>query len=136
MIIRDLRVTEENRAQTAARGIEEIRPVPLDLPVLQHVEGQPVPVETQAGFEVADHHYGMMDSSGHHSTGPAARHHYDLEFPCPRLRSSRLTRFHCPGTGQGITRVRGQAFSVTVGTCLVKHTKPNDVVRGTGIEER
>jgi hypothetical protein len=67
VIIRDLRVTEENRAQTAAGSIEEIRPVPLDLPVLQHVEGQPVPVETQAGFEVADHHYGMMDSSGHHS---------------------------------------------------------------------
>ena len=44
---------------------EQIRPVTLNLPVLQQIQTEPVPVEAQAGLEVADHHHGMMNSSGH-----------------------------------------------------------------------
>jgi hypothetical protein len=46
-------------------GIEQVRPVALNVPVLQQVQAEPVPVEAQAGFQVADHDYGMMNSSGH-----------------------------------------------------------------------
>ena len=46
-----------------------VRPVALNVPVLQQVQADPVPVEAQAGVEVADHHHGMMNSSGHSTRG-------------------------------------------------------------------
>ncbi len=33
------------------------------------VQADAVPVEAQAGFEVADHHDGMMNASGHSTRG-------------------------------------------------------------------
>ncbi len=49
----------------SAGRTKQIRPVTLNLPVLQQIQAEPVPVEAQAGLEVADHHHGMMNSSGH-----------------------------------------------------------------------
>lgn len=57
-------------ARTPAAGrVEQIRPVALNVPVLQQVQADPVPVEAQAGFEIADHHNGMMNASGHSTRG-------------------------------------------------------------------
>jgi hypothetical protein len=36
----------------AAGRVEQIRPIALNLPVLQQVQADPVPVEAQAGIEV------------------------------------------------------------------------------------
>jgi hypothetical protein len=65
VVVRDSRVAEEDRSQAATGGVEETRPVTLDLPVLQQVEAEPVPVEAQAGVEVADDHHGMMNGCRH-----------------------------------------------------------------------
>ena len=56
-------------ARAAARRVEQIRPVALNVPVLQQVQADPVPVEAKAGFEIADHHHGMMNASGHSTRG-------------------------------------------------------------------
>ena len=53
----------------AAGRVEQIRPVALNVPVLQQVQADPVPVEAQAGFEIADRHDGMMNASGHSTRG-------------------------------------------------------------------
>src|SRR5712691_1889670 len=62
-------VAEEDRAHPAAGRVEQIRPVALNVPVLQQVQADAVPVEAQAGFEIADHHHGMMNASGHSTRG-------------------------------------------------------------------
>src|SRR5215472_14902063 len=53
----------------AAGRVEQFRPVTLHAPVIQQVQAEAVPVEVQASVEVADHHHGMMNASGH-STHP------------------------------------------------------------------
>ena len=62
-----------SRRKTARRPVagrvKQIWPVVLGLPVLQQVEAESVPVEAQAGLEVADHHDGMMNASGHRTGG-------------------------------------------------------------------
>jgi hypothetical protein len=63
------RVAEEDRARAAAGRVEQIRPVTLNLPVMQQVEAEPVPVGAQAGFEVADQRHGIMNASGHSTRG-------------------------------------------------------------------
>ena len=65
VVVWNARVAEEDRVRATARRAEQIRPVTLNLPVLQQIQAEPVPVEAQAGLEVADHHHGMMNSSGH-----------------------------------------------------------------------
>ena len=69
MVVGNSGVAEEDRAQAAAGRVEQTRPFTLDLPVLQNVQADPVPVEAQAGSEIADHHHGMMNSSGHSTRG-------------------------------------------------------------------
>ncbi len=69
VVVRNSRVAEEDGAQAAAGRVEQIRPIALDLPVLQQVETEPVPIETQAGPEVADYDHGMMNASGHSTQG-------------------------------------------------------------------
>ena len=69
MVVRNSRVAEKDRVHTAAGRVEQIRPVTLNVPVLQQVEAETVPVEAQAGFDVADHHHGMMNASGHRTQG-------------------------------------------------------------------
>jgi len=70
VVVRDSRVAGEDRAHAAAGRVEQIRLITLDLPVLQQVEAEPVPVEAQAGLELADHH-GMMSASGHSTCPPS-----------------------------------------------------------------
>ncbi len=65
VVVGSSRVAKEDRPQTAAGGVEQVRPVTLDLPVLQQVEAEPIPVEAQAGVQVADDHHGMMNSYRH-----------------------------------------------------------------------
>jgi len=69
VVVGNCGVAEEDRAQAAAGRVEQIRPVALNVPVLQQVQADAVPVEAQAGFEVADHHDGMMNASGHSTRG-------------------------------------------------------------------
>jgi hypothetical protein len=69
VVVGNSRVAEEDRAHAAARRVEQILPVTFNLPVLQQVKAEPVPVEAQAGFEVADHHRRMMNASGHSTRG-------------------------------------------------------------------
>jgi hypothetical protein len=59
VVVRNSRVAEENRAHAPAGRAEQIRPVTLDLPVLQQIQAEPVPVEAQARSKVADRHHGM-----------------------------------------------------------------------------
>jgi hypothetical protein len=59
----------EEGAHAAAGRVERIWPVTLDLPVLQQVETEPVPVEAQAGLELADHYHGIMYASGRSTRG-------------------------------------------------------------------
>ena len=56
-------------AHAAAGRVEQ--PVALYLPVEQQVQADAVPVGAQAGVEVADHHHGMMNASGHSTRGAA-----------------------------------------------------------------
>jgi hypothetical protein len=65
VVVRNSRVAEENRAHAAAWRVEQLGPGTLNLPILQQVKAKPVPVEAQAGLEVADHYHGMMDAIGH-----------------------------------------------------------------------
>ena len=65
VIVRHSGLAKENRAYTAAGRIQQIRPVTLNLPVEQQVKAEPVPIEAQAGLEITDHNYGMMNASGH-----------------------------------------------------------------------
>ena len=69
MVVQNSRVTEEDRAHPAAGCAEQIRPVTLNVPVQQQVQAEPVSVEAQAGFEVADHDHGMMNASGYGTQG-------------------------------------------------------------------
>ena len=69
MVVGNSRVAEENCPQAAAGSIEEPWPVTVDLPVLQQLEAETVPVEAQAGLKVAHHHDGMMNGSGHSHRG-------------------------------------------------------------------
>ena len=69
VVVRNSGVAEQDGAHAAAGRVEQIRPVTLYVPVLQQVEAQPVPVEAQAGFEVADHDHGMMNASGYGTQG-------------------------------------------------------------------
>ena len=65
VVVRNFRVAEENRAHAPAGRAEEIRPVTLNLAVLQQIQAETVRVEAQAGLQVADRHHGMMNSPGH-----------------------------------------------------------------------
>jgi hypothetical protein len=65
VVVRNSGVAEQDGAHAAAGRVEQIRPVTLNVPVLQQVEAEPVPVEAQTGLEFADHHRGMMNASGH-----------------------------------------------------------------------
>ena len=56
-------------AYAAAGRVEQIRPVTFNVPVLQQVQADAVPVEAQAGLEVADHYHGRMNASGHSTRG-------------------------------------------------------------------
>ena len=69
VVVGNSRVTEENCPQAAAGSVEETWPVTLDLPVLHHLETEAVPVEAQASLEVAHHHDGMVNGSGHSHRG-------------------------------------------------------------------
>ena len=69
VVVGNSRVTEENCPKAAAGGVEETWPVTLDLPVMQQLETEAVPVEAQAGLKVAHHHDGMMNGSGHSHRG-------------------------------------------------------------------
>ena len=62
-------VTQENCPQTATGSVEETWPITLDLPIMQHLEAEAVPVEAQASLKVAHHHDGMMNGSGHSHQG-------------------------------------------------------------------
>jgi len=61
VVVGNPRVAEEYRSQDAARSVEQTGPVTFDLPVLQQVQADPVPVEAQAGVKVADDDHGMMN---------------------------------------------------------------------------
>ena len=54
VVVGNSRVAEEDRAHVAAGRVEQIRPITLHLAVLQQVQAKPVPIEAQAGLEVAD----------------------------------------------------------------------------------
>jgi hypothetical protein len=69
LVVGHCRVAEEDRAHAAARRVEQVRPVTVNLPVSQQVEAKPVPVEAQAGLEVADDHHRVMNASGHSRRG-------------------------------------------------------------------
>ena len=69
MVVRNSCVAEEDGAQAADGRVDQIRPIALDLPVLQQVETEPVPIEAQAGREVADYDHGMMNAPGHSTQG-------------------------------------------------------------------
>jgi hypothetical protein len=71
VVVRNLRIAEEDRAQPAAGGVEETRPVTLDLSVLQQVKAEPVPVEAQAGVEVADDQHSVMNGGTHSASSLA-----------------------------------------------------------------
>jgi hypothetical protein len=65
VIVRNSSFPKEDRAHAAAGRLEQIWPVTLNLPVKQQIQAEPVPIEAQAGLEVTDHDYGMMNASGH-----------------------------------------------------------------------
>ena len=65
VVVGNSSVAEENGSHASTARAEEIWPVTLDLSVLQEIEAESVQVEAQAGLEVADHHDGVMYSSGH-----------------------------------------------------------------------
>jgi hypothetical protein len=69
VVVGNSRVTEENCPQASAGSVEETWPVTLDLPVLQQLETEAVPVEAQASLKVAHHHDGMMNGPGHSHRG-------------------------------------------------------------------
>jgi len=69
VVVGNSRVTEEDGPQATAGGVEETWPVTLDLPVLQHLEAEAVPVEAQASLKVAHHHDGMMNGARHSQGG-------------------------------------------------------------------
>jgi len=69
MVVWNSRVAEEYCAQVSAGPIEQIRPIALNLPVMQQVKAEPVPVEAQAHPKIVDHHHGMMNASGHSTQG-------------------------------------------------------------------
>jgi hypothetical protein len=65
----DIRDDGPSAAHAAAGPVEQLRPAALQVPVEQQVQADAVPVEAQAGVEVADHHHGMMNASGHSTRG-------------------------------------------------------------------
>jgi hypothetical protein len=65
MMVRNSGFSKEDRVYAAAGRLEQIWPVTLNLPVKQQVQAEPVPIEAQAGLEVTDHDYGMMNASRH-----------------------------------------------------------------------
>jgi hypothetical protein len=70
VIVGNACVAEENGSQAATGRVEAIWPVALDLPVLQQVEAESVPVEAQTGLEVAD------------DLGPVGFRFYNHPSPC------------------------------------------------------
>jgi hypothetical protein len=57
-----VRVAEEHGMQGATGGVEESRPVPLHFSILQNVEAEAVPIETEASPEVARRDYAVMNA--------------------------------------------------------------------------
>jgi hypothetical protein len=55
-------VAEEHGVQGATGAVEESRPVPLHFSILQNVEAEAVPIETEAGPEIAYRDYAVMNA--------------------------------------------------------------------------
>jgi len=72
VVVRNPRITQEDRPQPATGGVEQARPVALDVSVLQRVQAEPVPVEAQAGVEVADDQHGVVNGGTHSASSLAA----------------------------------------------------------------
>jgi len=97
VVVRNPRVAEEYRSQAAAGGIEQSRPVTVDLPVLQQVQANSVPVEAQAGVKVADDHHGMMNG----------RHRANLALARTRLTTTSHPDGKASATGEPAERGPG-----------------------------
>jgi hypothetical protein len=54
-------VAEEHGVQGATGAVEESRPVPLHFSILQNVEAEAVPIETEAGSKIAYRDYAVMN---------------------------------------------------------------------------